>query len=87
MGCQTNHYSRCVSVTQFTLYGQFDFSSGQLSTFYMVNSSFYVVDFLLLIMSTFHYLYGQVDFLYGHLFTFYISQCYKDCRLKTADQG
>ena len=75
MGCQTNHYSCCVSVTQFTLYGQFDFSSGQPSTFYMVNSSFYVVDFLLLIMSTFHYLYGQVDFLYGHLFTFYIIQC------------
>ena len=75
MGCQTNHYSCCVSVTQFTLYGQFNFSSGQLSTFYMVNSSFYVVDFLLLIMSTFHYLYGQVDFLYGHLFTFYIIQC------------
>ena len=75
MGCQTNHYSCCVSVTRFTLYGQFDFSSGQLSTFYMVNSSFYVVDFLLLIMSTFHYLYGQVDFLYGHLFTFYIIQC------------
>ena len=75
MGCQTNHYSCCVSVTQFTLYGQFDFSSGKLSTFYMVNSSFYVVDFLLLIMSTFHYLYGQVDFLYGHLFTFYIIQC------------
>ena len=75
MGCQTNHYSCCVSVSQFTLYGQFDFSSGQLSTFYMVNSSFYVVDFLLLIMSTFHYLYGQVDFLYGHLFTFYIIQC------------
>ena len=83
MGCQTNHYSHCVSVTQFTLYGQLDFSSGQLSNFYMVNSSFYVVDFLLLIMSTFtfniwltfYYLYGQVDFLYGHLFTFYISQC------------
>ena len=75
MGCQTNHYSCCVSVTQFTLYGQFNFSSGQLSTFYMVNSSFYVVDFLLLIMSTFHYLYGLVDFLYGHLFTFYIIQC------------
>ena len=75
MGCQTNHYSCCVSVTQFTLYGQLDFSSGQLSTFYMVNSSFYVVDFLLLIMSTFYYLYGQVDFLYGHLFTFYIIQC------------
>ena len=75
MGCQTNHYSCCVSVTQFTLYGQFNFSSGQLSTFYMVNSSFYVVDFLLLIMSTFHYLYGLVDFLYGHLFTFYIVQC------------
>ena len=75
MGCQTNHYSHCVSVTQFTLYGQFDFSSGQLSNFYMVNSSFYVVDFLLLIMSTFHYLYGLVDFLYGHLFTFYIIQC------------
>ena len=75
MGCQTNHYSCCVSVTQFTLYGQFNFSSGQLSNFYMVNSSFYVVDFLLLIMSTFHYLYGQVDFLYGHLFTFYIIQC------------
>ena len=75
MGCQTNHYSCCVSATQFTLYGQFNFSSGQLSTFYMVNSSFYVVDFLLLIMSTFHYLYGQVDFLYGHLFTFYIIQC------------
>ena len=55
-------------------------------TFYMFNSSFYVVNFLPLIRSifafymvnstsymvNFYFFYGQVDFLCGQLFTFFI---------------
>ena len=63
-GCQTSQYSLCISVTQFS--------------FYMVNSTFYTVNFLLFIWSTwvlcgplftfnninFYSSYGQLNFLF-----------------------
>ena len=57
MRCQTSQYSLCISVPPFY------FLYGQLFTFYMVN-------FLLFIWSTFYFLYGQLEFLCGQLFTF-----------------
>ena len=55
MGRQTSQYSLCISVCDavYFLYGQCDFSYGQLLTFYIVNSSFDMVNFLLLIRSVF----------------------------------
>ena len=55
MGRQTSQYSLCISVCDavYFLYGQCDFSYGQLLTFYIVNSSFDMVNFLLLKRSVF----------------------------------
>ena len=87
MGRQTSQYSPCISVCDpvYFLYGQCDFLCGQLLTFYIVNSSFYMVNFLLLIRSVFtfymvkstfymvnfYFLYGQVDFLNGQIHFLY----------------
>ena len=87
MGRQTSQYSLCISVCDavYFLYGQCDFSYGQLLTFYIVNSSFDMVNFLLLIRSVFtfymvkstfymvnfYFLYGQVDFLNGQIHFLY----------------
>ena len=63
-GCQTSQYSLCISVTQFS--------------FHMVNSTFYTVNFLLFIWSTwvlcgplftfnninFYFSHGQLNFLF-----------------------
>ena len=50
------------------------FLYGQLCSFYMVDSSFYMVNFVLFTWSTLYFLHGQLEFLYGQFLLFYMVQ-------------